>query len=616
MIRTSLVLALILLSSALMFAQGTSIATATPVLPSGSVSSSMDDNSHDHYWKVTTTANGYLRVQINSTSSVGNFDVDMSIYDVDGITYITGDSQTGTYSEAFAFLKPGTYYIRAYRGGGTSGSYTITNTFASPSRVVDSEPNDSPATALPLNPTGISTGYLGFYGSGTTDLNDYWKITTTQDGWLRVQIRNDSLDLRDDRTIFDVDMSLYDMNTTTYITGDSRTGTFSQAAAFLRPGTYYVRAYRGIGRAGSYEIRSDFFTAPRTNDPEPNDTYQTASAAAVNSVVTGHLGYYSNGLTDLSDYWKFTLQGDGKVVVQIANDSLDQSGAVFDVDFSVYDSDGSTYITGNSSTGSYSEATSFLKAGTYYVRAYRGIGSAGSYALTVNHTPPALADDGTGNETIAGAKLLTYGTASTGHLGYYGNGTTNSQDYWKLVAPSTDTIYVHIVSDAEVDVDLSVYESDGSTYITGDSRIGIASKASFKATAGNTYYVRAYRGGGYAGSYSIVGQRSGALVGIEERSDNPPPPSQFALDQNYPNPFNPSTTIRYSLPEQEKVRVSVYSVLGQEIAVLVNGTQSPSAYTVSWNGRDHQGVEMPSGVYLIRLQAGDKQIVKKAMLVR
>lgn len=111
---------------------------------------------------------------------------------------------------------------------------------------------------------------------------------------------------------------------------------------------------------------------------------------------------------------------------------------------------------------------------------------------------------------------------------------------------------------------------------------------------------------------------------VEKISDERLVPTQLTLDQNYPNSFNPSTTIRYGLPESQNIRISVFSILGQEIAVLVNGIQAPSTYTVVWNGKDRQGVDLPSGIYIIRLQArsisggqsGEKQIVKKAMLVQ
>jgi len=610
--RAILILGLVLAASLCTFAQGSNAATAVAIAPNGNATGILSDQSSTHWWKVTLTTNGYLRVQTNSGGSV---DVDLSIYDVNSTSYISGDSRSGATSDAFAFLKPGTYYINPYRGGGTGGAYSLTTTFTLPTRNADTEPNDATTQALTLAPNSSSTGHIGFFGSGTSDETDYWKITTTQDGWLRVQVRNDSLDLRGD-VLFDVDVSVYDINGSSYVTGSSASGTFSQAAAFLRPGSYYVKLYRGNGRAGSYEIKADLFPPGRANDVEGNDSYQTGSTATINGTVTGHIGYFSDGVADPGDYWKFTIPGNGKIVVQITNDSLDQSGTRFDVDVSMYDVNGTNYITGDSRTGTFSECTAYLKGGTYYVRPYRGLGYAGSYAMTINYTAPGRADDGDGNDDPATAKAFTYGIANSGHLGYFSNGLTDNSDYWKLTAPSSDSIYIQITSDASVDVDLSIYESNGSSYITGDSRTSTYSQAGFKPVAGGTYYIRAYRGLGMAGSYSILATRSSSAVSVEKNPADALIPTELALEQNYPNPFNPSTTIRFSLPRTTNVRVAVYTMLGQEVAVLVDGTLSAAVHGATWNGEDRLGREMPSGTYLIRLQAGDRQIVRKAMLVR
>lgn len=64
------------------------------------------------------------------------------------------------------------------------------------------------------------------------------------------------------------------------------------------------------------------------------------------------------------------------------------------------------------------------------------------------------------------------------------------------------------------------------------------------------------------------------------------------------------------------MRLAIYSILGQEIAVLHDGVQSAAYYTVVWNGRNNRGIDVPSGIYLIRLQAGEQQFVRKAVLVR
>ena len=103
----------------------------------------------------------------------------------------------------------------------------------------------------------------------------------------------------------------------------------------------------------------------------------------------------------------------------------------------------------------------------------------------------------------------------------------------------------------------------------------------------------------------------------------PDQPATFRLEQNYPNPFNPSTTIRYSVaatggggsgspdPGDGMVRLSVYDILGREVAVLVNEKKQPGSYTVTWNA---SGVA--SGLYICRLSAVDQIAIKKMLLVR
>jgi ligand-binding sensor domain-containing protein len=85
----------------------------------------------------------------------------------------------------------------------------------------------------------------------------------------------------------------------------------------------------------------------------------------------------------------------------------------------------------------------------------------------------------------------------------------------------------------------------------------------------------------------------------------------FSLSQNYPNPFNPTTTIRYALPSQSIVRLSIYNLLGREIATLVNEEQSAGWKEVKWNT-----VGVASGIYFYKLTAGSFVEVKKMLLIR
>jgi CubicO group peptidase (beta-lactamase class C family) len=88
-------------------------------------------------------------------------------------------------------------------------------------------------------------------------------------------------------------------------------------------------------------------------------------------------------------------------------------------------------------------------------------------------------------------------------------------------------------------------------------------------------------------------------------------PSAFALDQNYPNPFNPTTVISYRLPVAGNVKLSVYDMLGCEVAVLVNETKMPGSHEVKFDA-----IGLSSGVYFYRLRAGDFTETKRFVLLR
>ncbi|MCZ7601911.1 MAG: S8 family peptidase [Melioribacteraceae bacterium] len=88
-------------------------------------------------------------------------------------------------------------------------------------------------------------------------------------------------------------------------------------------------------------------------------------------------------------------------------------------------------------------------------------------------------------------------------------------------------------------------------------------------------------------------------------------PVDYSLKQNYPNPFNPSTTIEYSLPGNELVKIKVYDVLGKEITTLVNEVKSAGKYSVTFNSS-----HLSSGVYFYQITAGRFQDVRKMILLR
>ena len=101
-------------------------------------------------------------------------------------------------------------------------------------------------------------------------------------------------------------------------------------------------------------------------------------------------------------------------------------------------------------------------------------------------------------------------------------------------------------------------------------------------------------------------------------------PAEVALGQPgisdiYPNPFNPSTNIRFVLAEPSEVTMKVYSILGQEVATLVNGARAAGLHSVVWDGRNSNGAQMGSGVYICRMtgakESGEPIVSVKRMLL-
>lgn len=100
-----------------------------------------------------------------------------------------------------------------------------------------------------------------------------------------------------------------------------------------------------------------------------------------------------------------------------------------------------------------------------------------------------------------------------------------------------------------------------------------------------------------------------AIIGIS--GNNNVIPGSFALYQNYPNPFNPATQIKFDVPKFAEVKISVFDVLGREVAVLINGQLAAGTYNAEWNASS-----FASGVYFYEIKAGDYRDVKKMMLIK
>jgi hypothetical protein len=92
-------------------------------------------------------------------------------------------------------------------------------------------------------------------------------------------------------------------------------------------------------------------------------------------------------------------------------------------------------------------------------------------------------------------------------------------------------------------------------------------------------------------------------------------PTRFYLSSNYPNPFNPSTEFSFEITLASLVDVSVFNLIGQKIATLIHEYRPAGIYQVQWQGNNDQGMQVPSGVYIYRIQTQEGSIVQKMMKV-
>ena len=127
----------------------------------------------------------------------------------------------------------------------------------------------------------------------------------------------------------------------------------------------------------------------------------------------------------------------------------------------------------------------------------------------------------------------------------------------------------------------------------------------------------------YAGNWNdlflLKTNSQGILTGIDNKINH----SKLNAESNntyslrcYPNPFNPTTSIEFSIPNDTKVTISVFNLLGRKVRTLSEGNRNAGVYRISWDGRDDSGAQLPAGVYLCRMKAGEFVKTIKMVLVR
>ncbi|MFO7888784.1 MAG: T9SS type A sorting domain-containing protein [bacterium] len=165
--------------------------------------------------------------------------------------------------------------------------------------------------------------------------------------------------------------------------------------------------------------------------------------------------------------------------------------------------------------------------------------------------------------------------------------------YYDLFPDTTDSITVNISLDAF-----------SANYQATDINPAMSKSLAFSVNKGNGDF------GGGSVYFDNIQFKTGNGTSVPDVTDISVP-DDFILYPNYPNPFNAVTSIKYSLSEIFRVKISIYNVSGQMIETLVDAKRNPGTYTTEWNAEN-----VSSGIYFYRLGAETATLIKKCILLK
>ena len=130
----------------------------------------------------------------------------------------------------------------------------------------------------------------------------------------------------------------------------------------------------------------------------------------------------------------------------------------------------------------------------------------------------------------------------------------------------------------------------------------------------NTVYF--YRVSSFSTEWSEYSEILSVILEDLDISNGDNMPISYKIHQNHPNPFNPVITIRYDLPEDGLVNITIYDMMGKQINTLVSGQQTAGYNTVQWNATNILGEPVSAGLYLYTIHAGKFTQTKKMVLLK
>ncbi|MBL0356254.1 MAG: pre-peptidase C-terminal domain-containing protein [Chitinophagaceae bacterium] len=404
-------------------------------------------------------------------------------------------------------LAKGTYYLRFIDYYATETTiYSFVPSFTAASVSNNTEPDSTVALAktLPLN--GAVTGHINYYFNNHRDSSDWYKVTVTQDGLLSYTIAS-----ANGQNVY---ARLYDGDGTSLLAGAYTSTTATYTKNGLAPGVYYIHIYTYFNTEFAPYTLSNTFTAPANAiDPLANETSAAASTLPLNGSVTGHIGYHYNGARDDVDWWKVTVNADGRLDFSITVDNGQNVYA------QLFDGDAATFLAGSYTTTTATYSKDGLAPGVYYIRVQTYYSTEfATYILSNNLTQPVQANDIGTNDVYTNASVLPLNGSVTGHIGYRYNGNADAVDWYKVTTNVDGQISFNITSHDGQNVYAQLFDGDAVTFLAGSYTTTNATYSKDGLAAG-TYYIRVQTYYGYEfAPYTL----SNTLITIPSPNDGEP----------------------------------------------------------------------------------------------
>ncbi len=428
------------------------------------------------YYAFSTATDG--KITLSLTSDVTYLTI--RLYDSDGATQLGTESNYSTVALSVDGLAAGNYYAAVVAYAGYSGNYTITSSLTIAEYANDTEVNDTYLQAIDIAENGNATGHIGFRNNGGAyDMNDWYKVVTTQDGNITATFANNTGDYNN--------LYIYDNDGTTLLGSTADYGTDTLTVTGKAAGTYYIRLnYYSTNYFNGYTITNTVTPTIFANDAEPNDTYASATVTIPeNGSVNGHIGHrYNGGSYDTDDWYILNMSQDGQLQLNLTQ------GAGMYHGIYLYDNDGTTLLASNFEYTAVSTVRYNLSAGTYYAKVDNYSTSYYSgYTLQFVATPTAFASDVEPNELYTDATVsIPEGGTVNGHIGFYRNGGTyDTDDWYKLTTTEDGIITLTINQGTGMYHGIYLYDNNGTTLLGSEFNYTTATFSVNNLAAGDYY---------------------------------------------------------------------------------------------------------------------------------